>query len=151
MEQMVKCPNCGTENPAGQPFCGKCGAKLIAEVQQKVNCPKCGFQNIAGQQFCGSCGAALVATAQQAPAAQAQQASAAPVQQVQAAPPKELPAKTASPATYHRQVEVKPTWGLAWGLWWRMFLLGLLIGGICYLIYTIVMVLAFNAQLPFTL
>ncbi|MBM4446719.1 MAG: zinc ribbon domain-containing protein [Chloroflexi bacterium] len=134
MEQMVRCSNCGMENPAGQQFCGKCGAKLVTEVQQqKIKCPKCGFQNLAGQQFCGSCGASLAAT----------------VQQVPTAPTQGAPTKVASSAAYRQGVEVKPTWGLAWGLWWRMLVLGLLIGGIIYLIIAIVMVLAFNYKLPF--
>jgi hypothetical protein len=109
--------------------------------QQKINCPKCGSQNLAGQQFCGNCGAALVAVAQQVPTA--------PVQQTLAAPTQEMPAKVVSPVIPRQQVEVKPTWGLAWGLWWRMALLGLLIGGIIYLIVAVVMVLAFNYKLPF--
>ena len=135
MEQMVKCPNCGVENAAGQQFCGKCGAKLATVVPQqpKIKCPNCGLQNLAGQQFCGNCGTKLVAMAQQAPTAMTQ----------------EIPATIVSPVTPRQQFDVKPTWGLAWGLWWRMVLLGLLIGGIIYLIVVIVMVLGFNYKLPF--
>jgi predicted RNA-binding Zn-ribbon protein involved in translation (DUF1610 family) len=134
MQHTVTCPSCGAVSASGQQFCGKCGTKLATEVQQqKIKCPNCGSQNLAGQQFCGNCGAALVAVAQQAPAA----------------PPQETPAKVVSPVIPRQQVEVKPTWGLAWGLWWRMALLGLLIGGILYLIVAIVMVLAFNYKLPF--
>jgi DNA-directed RNA polymerase subunit RPC12/RpoP len=135
MQQMVKCPNCGMENPAGQQFCGKCGAKLVTEVPQqpKIKCPNCGLQNLAGQQFCGNCGARLVAMAQEVPTA----------------PTQEVPAKVMSPVALRQQVEVKPTWGLSWGLWWRMVLLGLLIGGIIYLIVFVVMVLGFNYKLPF--
>lgn len=127
MQQMVKCPNCGMENPAGQQFCGKCGAKLVTEVPQqpKIKCPSCGLQNLAGQQFCGNCGARLVAMAQ------------------------EVPARVVSPVVERQQVKVKPTWGLAWGLWWRMVVLGLLIGGLIYLIVFVVMVLGFNYKLPF--
>ncbi|MBM3142007.1 MAG: zinc-ribbon domain-containing protein [Chloroflexi bacterium] len=128
MQQMVKCPNCGMENPAGQQFCGKCGAKLVTEVPQqpKIKCPNCGLQNLAGQQFCGNCGAKLTGIA-----------------------PPAAPSTVVSPVVERQQVEVKPTWGLAWGLWWRMVLLGLLIGGIIYLIVFVVMVLGFNYQLPF--
>ncbi len=134
MQHTVTCPSCGAVSASGQQFCGKCGTKLATEVQQqKIKCPNCGSQNLAGQQFCGNCGAALVALAQQAPAA----------------PPQGAPAKVVSPVIPRQQVEVKPTWGLAWGLWWRMALLGLLIGGIIYLIVAIVMVLAFNYKLPF--
>jgi ribosomal protein S27AE len=128
MQQMVKCPNCGMENTAGQQFCGKCGAKLVTEVPQqpKIKCPNCGLQNLAGQQFCGNCGAKLTGMA-----------------------PPAVPPMVVSPVVERQQVEVKPTWGLAWGLWWRMVLLGLLIGGIIYLIVFVVMVLGFNYQLPF--
>jgi DNA-directed RNA polymerase subunit RPC12/RpoP len=151
MEQTVRCPNCGTGNPAGQQFCGKCGAKLIAVVQQKIQCPKCGFQNIAGQQFCGSCGAGLAVAVQQAPVSQVQQAPTAPVQQTSAVPAKqEVPAKVVKPVVTREQVAVKPTWGLAWGLWWRLFILSLLIGGIIYLI-AFVVILALGPQNPFTL
>jgi hypothetical protein len=109
--------------------------------QQKIKCPKCGLENLAGQQFCGNCGAALVAVAQQVPAA--------PVQQTSVASSQEASAKVASPVVPRQQVEVKPTWSLAWGLLWRMVVLELLIGGIIYLIVAVVMVLAFNYELPF--
>ena len=32
------------------------------------------------------------------------------------------------------QVEVKPTWRLAWGLFWRTFLIGLAFYGVLFLI-----------------
>jgi len=143
MEQMVKCPNCGVENHAGQQFCGKCGAKLAAVVlhQPMIKCPNCGVQNLAGQQFCGNCGTKLAAVAQQAPTA--------PTPQMPADMTQEAPPTAMRPVTPRQQFEVKPTWGLAWGLWWRMAILGLLIGGIAYLIVVIVMVLGFNYKLPF--
>jgi DNA-directed RNA polymerase subunit RPC12/RpoP len=143
MQQMVRCPNCGVESPAGQQFCGKCGAKLVTEVPQqtKIKCPNCGSHNLDEQQFCGNCGARLVAMAQEAPTTSIQQAPTTPTN--------EVPARVVSPAALSQQVEAKPTWGLAWGLWWRMLLLGLLIGGLIYLIVVIVMVLGFNYKLPF--
>jgi len=52
----MRCSNCKAENPAGQRFCGHCGAPL-ANV-----CPKCGADNPVGQRFCGQCGTALAAT-----------------------------------------------------------------------------------------
>jgi hypothetical protein len=70
-------------------------------------------------------------------------------QQVPVAPIQEVPARVVTPIAPRQHVDVKPTWGLAWGLWWRMAVLGLLVGGIIYLIVAIVMVLAFNYQLPF--
>jgi predicted nucleic acid-binding Zn ribbon protein len=53
----VSCPNCGTENPAGQRFCGSCGTALAQ------TCGSCGAANPPGQRFCGNCGTALAATA----------------------------------------------------------------------------------------
>lgn len=132
MEQKVRCPNCGGENRANQQFCGTCGAKLVTVMQQTVRCLNCGSQNVAGQQFCGACGARLAPVAQQ----------------VTPTPSQETPAQVVSP-TVPPQIEVKPTWGLAWGLWWRMTVLGLLIGGTVYLIIALILVLAFNYQLPF--
>ena len=83
--------------------------------------------------------------------APAQQVPAAPAQQVPAAPPQQAPAKVVNPVVPSQKVEVKPTWGLAWGLWWRMVVLGLLIGGLIYLILIVVWALAFNVtpSLPF--
>jgi len=49
----MKCARCQHENPAGQKFCGDCGARLAA------SCPACGAANPPGQKFCGECGAAL--------------------------------------------------------------------------------------------
>lgn len=134
MEQEVRCPNCGVENRANQQFCGACGTKLVAVTQQQAfRCPNCGSQNVAGQKFCGTCGARL----------------AAPAQQVTAVWGQETPTKVVAQSIPSQQVEVKPTWGLAWGLWWRMAVLGLLIGGTIYLIVALVLVLAFNYKFPF--
>jgi class 3 adenylate cyclase/tetratricopeptide (TPR) repeat protein len=49
----MQCPRCQHENPAGQKFCGECGARLAAV------CPPCGTSNAPGQKFCGECGASL--------------------------------------------------------------------------------------------
>ena len=49
----MKCPRCQHENPAGQKFCGDCGARLAG------SCPACGAANPPEQKFCGECGAAL--------------------------------------------------------------------------------------------
>ena len=51
------CAGCGTENPAGQKYCGECGATLTGA------CPACGTANPPGFKFCGECGAALAAGA----------------------------------------------------------------------------------------
>src|SRR5215211_6979972 len=49
----MTCSHCGAENPAGQKFCGECGAALVA------TCSSCGAPNPPGQKFCGECGSAL--------------------------------------------------------------------------------------------
>ena len=49
---MIRC-QCQHENPAGQKFCGECGARLAA------GCPSCGASNPPTQKFCGECGGAL--------------------------------------------------------------------------------------------
>ncbi len=50
---VVKCPNCGFENPEGFRFCGSCGVSLVQ------TCPKCGAEAPPGMRFCGSCGHAI--------------------------------------------------------------------------------------------
>jgi len=55
----MQCPRCQQENPAGQKFCGDCGARLAA------SCATCGAANPPGQKFCGECGAALSPGARQ--------------------------------------------------------------------------------------
>ena len=54
---MTTCERCSAENPAGQKFCGQCGAPLAAR------CRACGTLNAPDQKFCGECGAQLGATA----------------------------------------------------------------------------------------
>ena len=49
----MTCPSCGTDNPAGQRFCGGCGSPLSG------SCQSCGAENPPGQAFCGGCGEAL--------------------------------------------------------------------------------------------
>ncbi|MFQ5830398.1 MAG: AAA family ATPase [Candidatus Methylomirabilia bacterium] len=49
----MRCPQCDHENPAGQKYCGECGA-LLASV-----CSACGAPNPPAQRFCGECGASL--------------------------------------------------------------------------------------------
>jgi class 3 adenylate cyclase/tetratricopeptide (TPR) repeat protein len=53
----VKCPRCQHDNPAGQKFCGECGAQLTSV------CPACTALNPPGQKFCGECGASLAPAA----------------------------------------------------------------------------------------
>jgi hypothetical protein len=53
MQQVIRCPNCGSPNYSDQKFCGACGAGLI------TGCPNCGASIDPGAKFCGSCGAQL--------------------------------------------------------------------------------------------
>jgi hypothetical protein len=59
MQQMIRCPNCGSPNTPGQRFCGTCGANLPA------GCPNCGAENEPDARFCGNCGAQLLGDYQQ--------------------------------------------------------------------------------------
>src|SRR5208282_6510448 len=47
------CESCGSDNPEGRSFCGKCG------VQLGVACDGCGAFNGLDQHFCGGCGKSL--------------------------------------------------------------------------------------------
>ena len=49
----VPCPQCGQKVPAGQKFCGECGAKM------EKKCPSCGIVWDVTQKFCGECGTKL--------------------------------------------------------------------------------------------
>jgi ribosomal protein L40E len=46
----VKCPGCGTDNPAGSTFCLSCGAR------QAPACGACGAELPPGARFCNRCG-----------------------------------------------------------------------------------------------
>ena len=107
-------------------------------MQQTVACPNCGLQNAASQQFCVSCGAHLGGSARQA--------IHTPIVTGVVTP---QPVLSQSPPAAHvqtRQIDVKPTWGLAWGLFWRMLCLLLFTGGAAFLIYMLVrMVLGYTS------
>jgi len=49
----MQCPECQTENPDTQKFCGECGGKL------EKACPSCGIKNPPQYKFCGECGHSL--------------------------------------------------------------------------------------------
>jgi hypothetical protein len=53
MQQMIRCPNCGSPNSYGVPYCAACGSPLPSP------CPNCGAGLEAGARFCGNCGAQL--------------------------------------------------------------------------------------------
>jgi hypothetical protein len=108
MQQMVSCPNCGSQNAANQQFCVSCGAHLIGSSRQTSHVP--------------------IVTAVAVPPLSG--ATMAPQNQVLQA----LPAVSAQ----SRQVDVKPTWGLAWGLFWRTICILVLIGLLGFLGYMLV-------------
>jgi class 3 adenylate cyclase/tetratricopeptide (TPR) repeat protein len=54
---VITCPNCGTENPEDNSFCGRCGHAL------SLACANCGTVNPPSNAFCGKCGTALDGTA----------------------------------------------------------------------------------------
>jgi hypothetical protein len=56
-QQVVLCPNCGSQNNVGAKFCANCG-KSLAPVA-KVNCPKCGAAMPETMKFCGNCGSPM--------------------------------------------------------------------------------------------
>ena len=54
---MITCPNCRTENPDTNSFCGSCGTTL------ELVCSNCGTANPPSNAFCGNCGTGLTKTA----------------------------------------------------------------------------------------
>src|SRR5262249_27846722 len=54
--QIMRCSNCGFENPDGMKFCDQCTHSLT------LICPKCRFENPPGFKFCGQCTAPLSAS-----------------------------------------------------------------------------------------
>ncbi len=61
----MKCPNCGSEYPEGQKFCGNCGGSLDAPPKERLGmekCPNCGFDNPQGRRFCTDCGSMIPRT-----------------------------------------------------------------------------------------
>jgi len=65
------CEVCGAEIPANVAFCGSCGAKVVAPVNQasseiasdvitvSITCPSCGKIEDSSVSFCSSCGCKL--------------------------------------------------------------------------------------------
>jgi hypothetical protein len=109
-------------------------------MQQMVSCPNCGSQNAASQQFCVSCGANLGNP--QRPVSHVPivtgVAMPPPLTQPMVTPAQLITPVAASALDQARQVEVKPTWSLAWGLFWRMCFLWMFIAGIVFLVYMLV-------------
>jgi len=54
---VITCPNCATENPNTNSFCGTCGTGL------ELVCASCGTANPPSNAFCGSCGTGLTGAA----------------------------------------------------------------------------------------
>ncbi len=53
--EIVKCPACGTDNPAGAKFCLNCGQQM----ENELHCPDCGEPIVKGAKFCLNCGRKL--------------------------------------------------------------------------------------------
>src|SRR5690242_2255386 len=49
----MRCVKCGSENPADNNFCARCGNALTRP------CTECGAENSPTSSFCGKCGAGL--------------------------------------------------------------------------------------------
>jgi len=109
-------------------------------MQQMVLCQNCGSQNTANQQFCVSCGAHLGAVQRQMPHMPIVTGFVAPAPMMTnvVAPQPVISPVVTPDIVHHRQVDVKPTWGLAWGLLWRILCLDVLISGILFLGYMLV-------------
>ena len=113
-------------------------------MQQMVTCPNCGSQNAANQQFCVSCGANLGTTSR--PHVPVVTGIATPVPGAGVVTQPMMTPVLPPPVISDRQVEVKPTWALAWGLFWRTLCLLLFTGGLLFLLYMVVrMVLGYNS------
>jgi predicted amidophosphoribosyltransferase len=82
---MINCPTCGAQVPAGAAFCDNCGASLAGVVGRpgagaagnQQRCPTCGESVMPGEAFCGNCGTPL--------------SSAAPTAYVPSSPPPQSP------------------------------------------------------------
>ncbi|HEX3144963.1 MAG TPA: serine/threonine-protein kinase [Pyrinomonadaceae bacterium] len=62
----TRCTRCGTDQPAGTKFCGRCGASMGGSAiawnpprPVEVVCPKCAATYASGTKFCGRCGCTL--------------------------------------------------------------------------------------------
>ncbi len=55
---VMKCSNCGAENPWELKFCGQCGSHLDHGAVA-IRCSMCGFINNLNVKYCGGCGKAL--------------------------------------------------------------------------------------------
>ena len=116
MQQMVTCPNCGSQNAANQQFCVSCGGHLGGATRPVSHVP--------------------IVTGVATPAAMMTGVA----QQPMGTQPMPAPSQRVGPA------DVKPTWGLAWGLFWRTVCLMLFTGGVLFLIYMLVRVaLGYNS------
>lgn len=120
----IRCPSCGTPNPASSPKCSRCGNPLGAEAAtpprrapapaaQQVTCPKCRKALPAGSKFCGYCGspmsAPVPAATPKAPTPQPPAAAqpAKPAVATKVAPPPKPPAAAQTPLAAGRAATPK--------------------------------------------
>lgn len=60
MQQIVNCPNCGSQINEGQQFCGACGASIFKDTLSSAStCRGCGTAINPEQRYCGVCGTQL--------------------------------------------------------------------------------------------
>ena len=61
--EMITCPQCSAQVPAGTEFCGYCGVYLQVPIEELKSswkvCPLCHNRAPATQQFCPICGSSL--------------------------------------------------------------------------------------------
>ncbi len=108
---MISCPTCGAQVPAGAIFCDNCGSSLAGVPARPATapppavnagplCPTCGESVLPGEMFCGNCGASLAPAAPSyaPPAAPAPWESSQPSWPPPAAPQPAAPWESSSPS-----------------------------------------------------
>ena len=90
----MQCTQCRHENPAGQKFCGECGARLL------LLCPACQAQNPPTNKFCGECGGKLTADSPEPSPSPAAPDDGGGMARVASAPPAPATERFASPESY---------------------------------------------------
>src|SRR5258706_1713397 len=99
----MKCPTCGTDNPANARFCIQCGTPLPR------GCASCGAVNPAGARFCNQCGAPLATPPPAAVATPAASATSAGGVRAEALPTPPVTSSTATRGRGRRAREEAPS------------------------------------------
>lgn len=88
----MRCPVCGTHNPADAKFCNECGTPLLS-----ITCPTCGTLNRPNAKFCNQCGTPLSSSIENAQPPKTQTRPQAPSEQT--LPREQAGASIAAPAS----------------------------------------------------